>query len=922
MSWGLGWKRPSDVFHLSLYYGSDEALDDQTRSSPPSPSESSSSPVDNNNNNNNPELGFRIDLDWNAEDDEDQDGGGYGHGSGDSGGQVGGVCGWVMVDGGGWWMVMVGGVFWSEHYPELFTLKIHHGGLFTKRPGRQYIQGKISYVDLVDGDELSVHEINAMVKELGYTGKYPMYYHFLTLDCNLDVGLRALGNDQDVLNLIKYTLTTKVIEVYTEQIITTVFTYNKSPGRPKVVIEELPDENVVIPKSTMKSKKQGSSSCKKRLALDWIGTEEYIPRVDEAVSDREAEREVDTNLGQESGHDEDFDPFWGLGGERSLGDETSLGDEPVKEPSMGDEPVKEPSLGKGPILEDDSDDDSDYMEEEMAEVDVDIKEEFVEDKRFEEDDQFEADAFYSTDDSDLEGPRKDKLREVRKEHQDLEGEDKTWVVKTYNDVHKCLQSRKIRQCTSSFLSTQMEGTIAPNPNIPIGALKEQLQGKLQLQLSRQKIFRAKAKAMERLQGTYTAQYPLLRDYVLELKKTNPGTTVKLEVEPQPLSDSTDRQFKRIYVCLGPLKKGFKAIGRELLGLDGAFMKGPYPGQILSAVGIDPNIGTYPLAYAIVEAETKDSWSWFLEYLKDDLELHTNSNFTFISDRQKGIIPAVAKVFPSAEHRFCLRHIHENMKKTWKGKEYKDLLWKTATATTVNQFGRAHSDVVLNNMCEVFNRQLIDGRDKPIIMCLEYIREYLMKRIVNVKKVIAKSEGILTPTATKLLDEVKSQACGYTVLWSGGPKYQVNGPWNQQCVVNPSEKDCTCRKWELTGIPCTHVVACIWFMQANGEGVDIPERWVHKCYWLSTWKKVYSFHIDPISGREHWPHADYGTTVTAPTHHTQIGRPKKKRRKSAQELSQPIVSGSKLLRRGKTVTCKKCNKRGHNSRSCKGQEVRG
>ncbi|KAJ9546885.1 hypothetical protein OSB04_019428 [Centaurea solstitialis] len=835
----------------------------------------------------------------------------------------------------------------NKHYPELFTLKIHHGGLFTKRPGRQYIQGKISYVDLVDGDELSVHEINAMVKELGYTGKYPMYYHFLTPDCNLDVGLRALGNDQDVLNLIKYTLTTKVIEVYTEQIITTVFTYNKSPGGPKVVIEELPDENVVIPESTMKSKKQGSSSCKKRLALDWIGTEEYTPRVDEVVSDREAEREVDTNLGQESGHDEDFDPFWGLG---------------------------EPSLGKGPILEDDSDDDSDYMEEEMAEVDVDMsnfssiidwnvewlgsKEELVEDKRFEEDDQFEADAFYSTDDSDLEGPRKDKLREVRKEHQDLEvsihfyvgqsfgnkkeikervakhsietrrdlsilkndsvrmrvickgkvpicnerdgkssqskskqsksttkkdegpicpwvlhvstsGEDKTWVVKTYNDVHKCLQSRKIRQCTSSFLSTQMEGTIAPNPNIPIGALKEQLQGKLQLQLSRQKIFRAKAKAMERLQGTYTAKYPLLRDYVLELKKTNPGTTVKLEVEPQPLSDSTDRQFKRIYVCLGPLKKGFKAIGRELLGLYGAFMKGPYPGQILSAVGIDPNIGTYPLAYAIVEAETKDSWSWFLEYLKDDLELHTNSNFTFISDRQKGIIPAVAKVFPSAEHMFCLRHIHENMKKTWKGKEYKDLLWKTATATTVNQFGRCMTQM------RTLNRETHDW-----------------------------------------LKEIPPHT------WSRSHFTDFNGPWNEQCVVNPSEKDCTCRKWELTGIPCMHAVACIWFMQANGEGVDIPERWVHKCYWLSTWKKVYSLHIDPISGREHWPHADYGTTVTAPTHHTQIGRPKKKRRKSAEEISQPIVSGSKLLRRGKTVTCKKCNKRGHNSRSCKGQEVRG
>ncbi|CAH1448316.1 unnamed protein product [Lactuca virosa] len=75
MSWGLGWKRPSDVFHLSLYYGSEDALDDQTRSSSPPPqtsSGSSSTSQDNNNNSNNPEVGFRIDLDWNAGDDEDQ----------------------------------------------------------------------------------------------------------------------------------------------------------------------------------------------------------------------------------------------------------------------------------------------------------------------------------------------------------------------------------------------------------------------------------------------------------------------------------------------------------------------------------------------------------------------------------------------------------------------------------------------------------------------------------------------------------------------------------------------------------------------------------------------------------------------------------------------------------------------------------
>ncbi|XP_052624988.1 uncharacterized protein LOC128132450 [Lactuca sativa] len=98
--------------------------------------------------------------------------------------------------------------------------------------------------------------------------------------------------------------------------------------------------------------------------------------------------------------------------------------------------------------------------------------------------------------------------------------------------------------------------------------------------------------------------------------------------------SSTRKFRRIYVCLGPLKKGFKAGLREFLGLDGAFMKGPFPGQILSAVGVDSNNGTYPLAYAVVESENTSSWKWFLQCLAEDLELYSNSNFTFISDRQK------------------------------------------------------------------------------------------------------------------------------------------------------------------------------------------------------------------------------------------------------------------------------------------------
>lgn len=72
-------------------------------------------------------------------------------------------------------------------------------------------------------------------------------------------------------------------------------------------------------------------------------------------------------------------------------------------------------------------------------------------------------------------------------------------------------------------------------------------------------------------------------------------------------------------------------------------------------------------------------------------------------------------------------------------------------------GRAKSDMLLNNMCEVLNRRLVDGRDRPIITCLEYCREYLMKRIVLVCKVIDKCDGPLTPAATKMLESTKREA---------------------------------------------------------------------------------------------------------------------------------------------------------------------
>ncbi|GJY24777.1 mutator type transposase [Tanacetum coccineum] len=424
-------------------------------------------------------------------------------------------------------------------------------------------------------------------------------------------------------------------------------------------------------------------------------------------------------------------------------------------------------------------------------------------------------------------------------------------------------------------------------------------------------------AQDKVIGDYVNQFARLKDYALELQEHNLDTTIKIDVERTVDVTSETRKFRRIYVCLGALKSGFKAGKR-----DGCFMSGPFPGQILTAVGVDPNNGTYPLAYAVVETETKESWTWFLDCLGDDLQLARNSNFTFITDRQKGLVPALQEMFPAAEHRYCLKHIYDNMKLSWRGQQYKELLWKSATSPTMQLFernmeelrminkdvydwlkkipphhwsrshfsGRPHCDVLLNNMCEVLNRQLLDGRDKPIITCLEFIRQYLMKRIVIVQQLISKSNGPLTPNATKIFNNIKKEAAQITVLWNGGDLYQATGPH----------------------------VACIWDMASNGQEPGIPESWVSECYWLSTWQDMYRFKINPCNGPDMWKKSPSPITLTPPDYHTPVGRPPKKRKKSAAELYDGMVKKGKLSRAGKSLTCNKCGQVGHNQRSCKGQ----
>ncbi|XP_039039515.1 uncharacterized protein LOC120177430 [Hibiscus syriacus] len=333
----------------------------------------------------------------------------------------------------------------------------------------------------------------------------------------------------------------------------------------------------------------------------------------------------------------------------------------------------------------------------------------------------------------------------------------------------------------------------------------------------------------------------------------------------------------MYVCLQACKEGFKAGCRRIISLDGCFLKGYYTGYLLAAVSIDANGGIYPIAYAVVESENQYSWLWFLEILERDLDIDNSYGWCFMSDRQKGLVEAVAELFPNAEARNCVRLIYAKFKKYHKGKALKDALWRAARATYGREFQDAitelktlsndafewlkhlnpqqwskvqfsattKSDMLLNNLCECFNKIILEARDKPILTMMGLIRTKIMRRIVCRYEATEKINGPLCPNIQKKLNIIIDQATRCWATHAGGLKYQVEcGPGNQ-LVMDMGSHSCSCRKWDLTGIPCIHAVAV---MQLHN---DRPEPYVHTCYHKSTQLAIYSNFICPVKGVKQW-----------------------------------------------------------------------
>jgi len=128
---------------------------------------------------------------------------------------------------------------------------------------------------------------------------------------------------------------------------------------------------------------------------------------------------------------------------------------------------------------------------------------------------------------------------------------------------------------------------------------------------------------------------------------------------------------------------------------------------------------------------------------------------------------------------------------------------------------------------------------------------------------------------------------------------------EKFVANVDSMECSCRKWGITGIPCSHSLAAMKFLNLSVD--PYVAHWFTK----SSYEEIYTSIIYPINGQDVWEITPF-PDVLPPLKRILPGRPKKKRRLQASEMKK---DDTQVRRGGIRKKCSTCKQLGHNRTTC-------
>ncbi|XP_047965046.1 uncharacterized protein LOC125209492 [Salvia hispanica] len=148
--------------------------------------------------------------------------------------------------------------------------------------------------------------------------------------------------------------------------------------------------------------------------------------------------------------------------------------------------------------------------------------------------------------------------------------------------------------------------ILKDPEYTPNSIIEDVRQKYHVEISYKKAWYARRKTIKLAFGGWESSFEDLPSYMIELQKRTRGTIVEWHHDERH-SNETRKLFKYVFWAFGPCVEAFQ-LCKPVLAVEGTHLRGRLKGKLLCAVGFYANKKCLPVAYAIVDNETSDSWN--------------------------------------------------------------------------------------------------------------------------------------------------------------------------------------------------------------------------------------------------------------------------------------------------------------------------
>ncbi|XP_059444567.1 uncharacterized protein LOC132176385 [Corylus avellana] len=502
-------------------------------------------------------------------------------------------------------------------------------------------------------------------------------------------------------------------------------------------------------------------------------------------------------------------------------------------------------------------------------------------------------------------------------------------IKKMNTQHTC-EGAAVKagyRATRGWVGSIIKEKLKVSPNYKPKDIADDIKREYGIQLNYSQAWRAKEIAREQLQGSYKEAYNQLPFFCERIKETNPGSVASFTTKD-------DSSFHRLFVSFHASISGFQQGCRPLLFLDSTPLNSKYQGVLLAAIAVDGDDAIFPVAFAVVDAETEDNWHWFLTELKSALS--TSQQITFVADCQNGLKKSLAEIFDKCYHSYCLRHLAEKLNKDLKGQFSHEArrfmindFYAAACAPKLEGFNRsaenikgispeaynwviesdpehwanaffggARYNLMTSNYGQQFYSWVSEAHELPITQMIDVLRGKMMESIYTRRVDSSQWTTKITPSKEERLHKETSIARSLQVLLSHGSTFEVRG--ESVDIVDIDNWDCSCKEWQLTGLPCCHAIAVF---ECIGRS---PYDYCSRYFTAESYRLTYAESIHPVPNVDRpvqGESAEVVVTVTPPPTKRPPGRPKMKQAESIDIIKRQLQ-------------CSKCKGLGHNKKTCK------